>query len=247
MGAKLLVNPKTNGSIRPLKPKIESSDVELLWHLFCNAIDKEGWQTDWLEVIEDVFLYPGLEAVSRGAPLAPAELSEWLFDYAVRIETLDHDEALIQLHGIVTEALTALYRPAALKDRVDLSRTEGGKIGEKWTVHDLYDAKFCSWEDRAEWAFHFIEEIRNLELPKVIADSLVALVFGGADTAQNDQRELFLVHFWRGDRLVEFHEWGQFVQGYDDLSIPGIGQSRTATLKLALKEYLEKRKHDERK
>lgn len=221
---------------------MSTSETSQLLSLLAKAAAREGVGGIWVELIEDA-LYQRTQ--EPAVALRPADLSEGLLAQAVRAEQATTD---FERSALVDSMVRHLLVSFCLSDKPAPRQPEIEEIeGETWTVLDVMEARFYCWRDWGAWQDYFMGEIQSLALPYVIWQKLHTLIVGSFDPqmirgAATSAQKTFLHHFWRGDRFVEFPEWAQFVQGYDNLSIEGLGPSRTRALQQALREYTEKRR-----
>lgn len=218
---------------------MSTSETSQLLSLLAKAAAREGVGGSWVELIEDALYQRTQESA---AALRPADLSAWLLEQAVSAEQATTD---FEISALVDNLVRHLLWSFCLSDKPTACQPESE--GETWTARDVLEARFYCWRDWGAWRDYFMGEIQALGLPYVIWEKLHTLIVGSFDPqmirgAVTSEQKTFLDHFWRGDRFVEFPEWAQFVQGYDNLSIEGLGPSRTRALQQALRDYTTKRR-----
>lgn len=221
------------------------SDLDAVLMLLSSYAESRGLEGRWLDILEKV-LTASYSSDAHEESLKIDELPAILLHYAIRAEDASTQVEADQVCDNLLQEL--LHSSAVRHDLVSVS-TEflaGKRLPAKWTVAQIMDAKFYKWGDYGVWRNYFMDELNKLDLPHAVWQPIYALVVEAynpmireaPNIIEDSKQDLFLFHFWRGDRFVEFHEWVQWLNGHDNLSIPGMGPARTRVLKHAFAIYL---------
>lgn len=223
--------------------------VTVLLEEVASSLGRSG---GWVERIEHYLSLPssnelpfdsneGAEKAGFLIGITLPKLAEFLLFHAVRMEELNPNsvDPFVERDALLHLLLISYANTPSPRKAPNVG-------GEQWTIKQLQDARFYRWRDYPAWANYFLSELEKINLPTAIVrpienlfDAFVPSLEEMTHVSEDDMGNIFLDHFWRGDRFVEFHEWAQWVINYDHWSIPGLGPARTRVFKKAIRLYLQ--------